>query len=655
MQDVARGFDPEVYRQLMQQPQQGLGFDPEMAKKYGQPPSHNLGFDPEVARAFVNQQQPASGMVHGAGKKDSVPAMVTPGEYVLPRDTVQAVGVDNLEALRAATHTQQPVDANVPRGFNPQHFFANGGLVDDEEAQKANKVVQGQATPSAAGTPNATAQPTQTAANTPTGGAYMMNGTTSKPQDGPLDQMARSAYQGVKGAIQSEYQRNQEGMQATNQRRMEARQAGSRPFTQDELAAQKQKGNSAYMMPHNNTQKQSPMSPGMQHRMETIQQAYDREASKQVPQASASSPTTAVQPTMSLQQRQAQVDKGKGGAVPAGADPALSNVPKPPETMLNGQVTVTRDPVTGTPTFSGSNVTGGGDRVSTVPGFFSGGENSAYARGQRANQTNREIQQMLAGGTGNGSAGYGSQNSGGGQALVIGDSGAAQREERNRRVTYDSRISDIMRKSTTGGTKTAAQRRAETQRIGQQLAQLQSEMRDGVTMRGQDLSAEQAALRDATQRRAQDLGHQTNMRRANLDAQNAAVSQQLGFSRLGLEQARDQRQAQEFGFDLEKAKQVQALQNSAMNGKTEAERQKAIEDLQIAMGRFKQPQQQNWAASSYQDAMGGQTPYVYDKNTGQAKAIKLSSAETPPAVGDVQNGYRFKGGNPAKQQNWEKV
>lgn len=625
MQDLARGFDPEVYKKLMrQQPQQGLGFDPEMAKQYGQPPSHNLGFDPEIARAILNQQQPASGMVHGAGKKDSVPAMVTPGEYVLPRDTVQAVGVDNLEALRAATHTQQPVDANVPRGFNPQHFFANGGLVDDEEAQKANKVVQGQATPSATTTPNATA-PQQSAAPNTSSKSYMMNGAVSQPQDGPLDRLARSVYQGGKEAIQSAHQHNQEVMKATNQRRTEARQTGSRPFTQEELATQK--GNSPYMMTGNNPQERQ-VSLNVQKPLPTPAQQ---------PATPISSPTTAAQQTMSLQQRQAQVDLGKGGAAPAGSDPALSNVSKPPETMLNGQVTVTRDPVTGTPTFSGSNVTGGGDRVSTVPGFFSGGENSAYARGQRANQINREIQQMQAGGSLSQTGGYdgfGSQSSGGGQTLTIGDSGAAQREARNQRMERDSLISDWRSGKINGRTLRAL------------LKDDASNRRDGVTMRGQDLSAEQAALREATQRRAQDLGYQTNMRRANLDEQNAAVNQQLGFSRLGLEQAKDQRQAQEFGFDLEKAKQVQALQNTAMNGKTDAEKQKAIEQLQIVMGNYRHPQQQqNWQMVQHEGRDANGMPItkssLLDRNSGQMRPIREPSAEDITALRATSKNPKF--------------
>lgn len=66
---------------------------------------------------------------------DTVPARLTKGEYVLPTDTVDAVGVENLDALRAATHTPA-------RGFSGEHegefFFAGGGGVDDEERKRGN-------------------------------------------------------------------------------------------------------------------------------------------------------------------------------------------------------------------------------------------------------------------------------------------------------------------------------------------------------------------------------------------------------------------------------------------------------------------------------------------------------------------------------------
>ncbi|MFA5386806.1 MAG: hypothetical protein WC322_00205 [Candidatus Paceibacterota bacterium] len=66
---------------------------------------------------------------------DTVPARLSKGEYVLPTDTVDAVGVENLDALRAATHTQA-------RGFSGkkdgEFFFAGGGGVDDEERKRGN-------------------------------------------------------------------------------------------------------------------------------------------------------------------------------------------------------------------------------------------------------------------------------------------------------------------------------------------------------------------------------------------------------------------------------------------------------------------------------------------------------------------------------------
>lgn len=40
----------------------------------------------------------------GTGTSDSIPAMLSDGEYVLPADTVKSVGVDNLDHLRETTH-----------------------------------------------------------------------------------------------------------------------------------------------------------------------------------------------------------------------------------------------------------------------------------------------------------------------------------------------------------------------------------------------------------------------------------------------------------------------------------------------------------------------------------------------------------------------
>ncbi len=80
------------------------------------------GFAPGAMAQVLNQQP------------DSIPAMMKPGEYVLPPDTVAAMGGPQaLDATVAQTHTPANVGAIVPKGFEPRLFFNNGGLAQDEE------------------------------------------------------------------------------------------------------------------------------------------------------------------------------------------------------------------------------------------------------------------------------------------------------------------------------------------------------------------------------------------------------------------------------------------------------------------------------------------------------------------------------------------
>ncbi|MDD2711307.1 MAG: hypothetical protein PHU77_00165 [Simplicispira sp.] len=64
---------------------------------------------------------------------DSIPGMFKPGEFVLPPDTVHALGgKEALNQMVDATHTPAPAAAVAPRGFTPEAFFANGGAPEDE-------------------------------------------------------------------------------------------------------------------------------------------------------------------------------------------------------------------------------------------------------------------------------------------------------------------------------------------------------------------------------------------------------------------------------------------------------------------------------------------------------------------------------------------
>ena len=70
----------------------------------------------------------------GTGTSDSIKARLSDGEYVLPADTVQAVGVDALDALKDATHT--PV-AKPDKNRMGEPLFANAGLVGDERKRNS--------------------------------------------------------------------------------------------------------------------------------------------------------------------------------------------------------------------------------------------------------------------------------------------------------------------------------------------------------------------------------------------------------------------------------------------------------------------------------------------------------------------------------------
>ncbi len=70
-------------------------------------------------------QLASGGHVRGPGgpTEDKVPAMLSDGEYVLPADTVKAVGVENLNALRDKTHTFVKSSKTNRMGLRK---FANG-------------------------------------------------------------------------------------------------------------------------------------------------------------------------------------------------------------------------------------------------------------------------------------------------------------------------------------------------------------------------------------------------------------------------------------------------------------------------------------------------------------------------------------------------
>ena len=106
--------------EAMGYPQAPTASDPRAAQLQAMiPQMEAMGFKQQPQQYFAN-----GGMVRGAGTgtSDSIQARLSHGEYVLPADTVRAVGVGALDAMREATH--KPVKGEQSKAA--RGFFAGG-------------------------------------------------------------------------------------------------------------------------------------------------------------------------------------------------------------------------------------------------------------------------------------------------------------------------------------------------------------------------------------------------------------------------------------------------------------------------------------------------------------------------------------------------
>lgn len=87
-----------------------------------------VGFTSGLAQGLTGHagrpiQRAGGGVVPGVGDTDTIPAMLTPGEYVIRKSAVQAIGVDNLEAM----------NRYASGGAVRRRRFADGGNVISRE------------------------------------------------------------------------------------------------------------------------------------------------------------------------------------------------------------------------------------------------------------------------------------------------------------------------------------------------------------------------------------------------------------------------------------------------------------------------------------------------------------------------------------------
>ncbi|QLI49485.1 hypothetical protein vBPaeMUSP25_30A [Pseudomonas phage vB_PaeM_USP_25] len=87
-----------------------------------------------------------------AGLGAPVDVRLSNGEYQLPPEQVHAVGVQALDQMKDATHT--PADQQA-QGFEPEMFFADGGEVEDPRRKRyAERVARYEAGQTPANTPD---------------------------------------------------------------------------------------------------------------------------------------------------------------------------------------------------------------------------------------------------------------------------------------------------------------------------------------------------------------------------------------------------------------------------------------------------------------------------------------------------------------------
>lgn len=174
-----------------------------------------------------------------------------------------------------------------------------------------------------------------------------------------------------------------------------------------------------------------------------------------------------------------------------------------------------------------------------------------------------------------------------------------------------------------------------------------------------------AALEQAdTKARFAQPGVDLATQRENASLQREGMQQQGANSRslvqAALEQKKINQAGQELGYKTRAMGLVEAARNQVAAEKDPTKRRGLVQYMNDIEGKITQ-------ADPYLVVPGGQhvdptsgkaynTPStVFNRQTGAFVQQPEQGGQTAPAVGSVQGGYRFKGGDPSAQTSWEKV
>jgi len=167
-----------------------------------------------------------------------------------------------------------------------------------------------------------------------------------------------------------------------------------------------------------------------------------------------------------------------------------------------------------------------------------------------------------------------------------------------------------------------------------------------------------AGLQEMYQRAATEAANQQAA--TERVAMQEAGANSRALSRDEIDRRRLQSDEQVRDFEIRRLERVENLYQQLENAKTPEERASIAEELRALSGKE--------APNRYTVVPGGQEidpvtnmvvtrpARVFNNQTGQFVEQQAGqAAPAAPRPGEVRNGYRFKGGNPADQASWEKV
>lgn len=162
------------------------------------------------------------------------------------------------------------------------------------------------------------------------------------------------------------------------------------------------------------------------------------------------------------------------------------------------------------------------------------------------------------------------------------------------------------------------------------------------------------------------------MQQAGSNQRNAADNQvraaevtargMVDRGRLSLEQKRQETDAQVRGFEIRDATRREELAKRYDAAKTPEEKAAVAQQIRDLSGKQADSPWKVQVTPATKNPDGSTSEgsiYRYNTQTGQVEradtGASAPAAAGVPKIGDTRNGYRYKGGNPNDQGNWEKV